>query len=227
MEELSPNTEVISALIGHYIPGHVTAIYGPASVGKTTCCLLASIQCAKEGFKAVYIDSENGFSPERFEQLSGGRTDLLNNLFVMKVNSFSKQQKTIEKLDSLAGNEKVKLVIIDTIGNHYRIALKKDAFLANRYMSKQLEVLSNIAAKGKIVIIANQVYQNIDKFNEITMVGGNMIKNKADCLLELEKQDDRRIAVLKKHYANIPVKRIGFEIKENGIYSTTSLPQGR
>jgi DNA repair protein RadB len=219
---LNSGSLVIKKLIDYYPENKITMIYGPGASGKTTCCFLSLIQCVKSNKKAVYIDTENGFNVERFKQLVGNSyLEVLNNTFLLKVDTFTQQRKLFRKLSDISLNKEIKLIIIDTIGNHYRRALKKNHYLANNAMLKQLRILSELSSKGKVVIIANQVYQNINKKNEIAMVGGNMVKNKGDCLIELQKTDyDKRYAVLRKHFDNkFEInKRIEFEIRDKGIF---------
>ena len=56
----------------------ITLIYGTAATGKTTLAMLAAIRLAREKKKTLYLDSEGGFSPERFIQLAGKDASLLD-----------------------------------------------------------------------------------------------------------------------------------------------------
>ncbi|MBN2421651.1 AAA family ATPase [Candidatus Woesearchaeota archaeon] len=219
---LNPGTDAIKKLIDNYYP-NLNMLYGPAASGKTTCCYLASIECAKLGKKTIYIDTENGFNTERFAQLAGDdSTGFLKNIFLLKINSFNEQRDFFRKLPELASNKKIKLIIVDTIGKHYRRALKENHYMANNAMLKELRILKEISAKNKIILIANQVYQNIEKYNEVNMVGGNLVKEKMDCLVELQKTVyNNRYAVLRKYFdENFKLnEKIKFEITEKGIFN--------
>ena len=60
----------------------VTCIYGPAASGKTTLALMACVEAAKEGKKVLFIDTEEGFSVDRFKQISGD-VYLLKNIIIL------------------------------------------------------------------------------------------------------------------------------------------------
>ncbi len=57
-------------LSGGYETDIITTIYGPAGCGKTNLCMLAAVSQAKKGKKVIFIDTEGGFSVDRFKQIS-------------------------------------------------------------------------------------------------------------------------------------------------------------
>ena len=70
MAKVPTGSDVLDSLLeGGYETDVITTIYGPAGSGKTVLCLLCSIYVAKSGKKVVYVDSEGGFSLERFRQI--------------------------------------------------------------------------------------------------------------------------------------------------------------
>ncbi len=175
----------------------IICVYGEAASGKTTLAMLAAIDQAALGKKVLFIDSENGFSIERFKQLSCNNLDLLNNMFIVKVKSFYDQLK---KIESLAENyEKFSLIIIDTIGNFYRSEVVKDVF-ANKQLAKQMDILKQIVGDDIPVLITNQIYTDpVDK--TVQVVGGKIIKDNVDCLIELVKlSSGNRACILRKHH---------------------------
>ncbi|MBU2589387.1 MAG: AAA family ATPase [Nanoarchaeota archaeon] len=186
-------------------PKSLTCIYGNPAAGKTTFCLLAAL--AEKG-KVVFIDTENSFSIDRIKQINGS---LPENLFLIKVNSFKEQSQLIENLLKLKG--KIDLIIIDSFTYHYRKELqeKKDV---NFKLSKQLSILAEISRESKIpIILTSQIYSTMD--NNIEPVGGNMLKNWCQCLIKLEKNNERKI-ILEKHPQNKILNSI-FEIVNKGI----------
>ncbi|MAG50627.1 hypothetical protein CL621_03225, partial [archaeon] len=97
-------------------------IYGEAATGKTTFCLIAAIKYAKQG-KVIFLDTENSFSIERIKQLYPDYKKIINNIFLFKINNFNEQKNQFNRLKEIIKSSKAKLIIIDTIGMHYRIAL--------------------------------------------------------------------------------------------------------
>ncbi|MBW2971037.1 DNA repair protein RadB, partial [Candidatus Woesearchaeota archaeon] len=89
---LAAGSEVFNKLLnGGYQSGILNTIYGPASSGKTTACLLATISCAKLGKKTVFVDTENGFSVERLKQLTQEFQKVLESVTLVTVKSFKEQ----------------------------------------------------------------------------------------------------------------------------------------
>ena len=217
---IHPNNEVIENLIDNYASGHITTIYGNAASGKTTCCLLAALSSAKKD-KVIFVDTESGFDVKRIEQLDPVYNKVLNNIFLIQPKSYQEQHDTIIKLKEICDNDKIKLIIVDTIGNYYRNILNDDPSKVNKMLINQMKTLVRIARDlNKIVIVTNQVYAKMNSNNEITMVGGNIVLNMSKCIIELNKTD-LRYATLTKYKLDDTRhldKKIKFEIKEKGLF---------
>jgi DNA repair protein RadB len=217
------NNDVITSLITGFRPGHVTTIYGNGASGKTTSCLLAAIDTAKQDNKVIFIDTENGFNANRLKQLDSYCN--LESIFLIQPKSFDEQHDIILKLSNLCDNEKVKLVIVDTIGNYYRSVLNEDPSKINTMLVTQMMTLYRIARDmNKTVIITNQVYSLVNIKEEIKMVGGTIVPKLSNCIIKLHKKGIRRYATLEKYktddnsrHENL-YKSIMFEIKENGLF---------
>ncbi len=206
-ERLSSGSEVLDSILkGGYEKGVITSFYGNAGSGKTTFCLLAVKEALKQG-KVIYIDTEGGFSVERFLQLFEDKTEglkLLDNVYVLKPSSFDEQKTAFEYLkDNIKDN--VVLVIVDSISMLYRIELGKTSSVnipdVTRSLASQMSLLISIANKNNIpVIVTSQVYNSLEK-DENIMYGGDFMKYASKCLLELkyDSSNGKRKVVLKKH----------------------------
>ena len=137
----------------------INCIYGPASSGKTTLALMMAIEVARTG-KVLFIDTENGFSFERFKQIAGQDYEkLLERIFIIKVGSFEDQCKKIQQALKIA--DKFNLIIVDSLSVHYRKEIHKDAKKTNNELSQQMQIFSQITQDFKIpVLLTNQVYDN-------------------------------------------------------------------
>jgi len=187
-----------------------TLIYGPASSGKTTLAKLTAIQLLNENKKVMFIDTENGFSLERFLQLTQNNKELLKNLVLFKPKNFFEQHKTVQTIERTFKN--FSLIVIDTIGIFYRKELKKNQLLANKVLGTQFSILNRIS-KEVPILLTNQVYTNLtDK--KINNVGGNMVNSWADCLIQL-KIKPRRIKIEKpfEFESNLEIEEYGIIFK--------------
>ncbi len=217
-EKISAGSRFLDAFLeGGYEKEVMSMIYGPAGSGKTTTCLLAAAEMAKNK-KVIFIDTEGGFSVNRLMQIAPKK--VLDNLLVLKPTNFEEQKETIEKLNKHI-TDKVGLIIVDTVSSLYREEVAKDEFFqeANRELSKQLAFLVEIARKKQIpVLISNQVYSNFDDRTKINLVGGDVVKYRPKCSIELQSlAGNKRRIILRKH-RHLPEKEAFFEIKSEGFF---------
>lgn len=212
---------------GGYEKDTLTTIYGPAGSGKTVLCLLCTINIARSGKKVIYVDSEGGFSLERLKQVSlhinQDYKKILDNIIFLRPTTFSEQKKSFERLKDIV-NDKIGLIVVDTIAMLYRLELGKseDVREVNRELGRQLSYLTEIARKKDIpVLITNQVYTDFDDRDRVNIVGGDILKYGSKCLIELQiTPNGNRRAILRKH-RSIPAEReILFKIVEGGIIGT-------
>jgi DNA repair protein RadB len=195
--------------------GSVTLIYGEAGAGKTNVCLQLARNVAIKGDRVAYIDSE-GLSSERLSQVFAGHEDSIKNLLVFEVHSFSEQSDRIDKIEKLAANGTISLVIIDSLTMFYRLNYE-DSYVRNDFI-RQTETLLNTARKYEIaVMLTSQVYSNLTN-GGVEFLGGHALHHNAKTILRLDKRTEgRRAAVIIKH-RSLPEGRAAlYRITENGI----------
>lgn len=232
-------------LDGGYEKEVISLFYGPPASGKSNFSILASCFVAKTGKKVVFIDSEGSFSYDRVKQITiGVPENVLKNIVLIKLNSFEEQAETFGKLSkgflekSKVMKEKIDsndvdvgLIVVDSITMLYRLELamarKKgiDALrMVNSKLAVQMKTLHEIARKKCIpIIVTAQVYK--DFFSEeaeknqtsgVNVIGGDILKYWSKCIIELENNDGRKRASIRKH-RSIAEKSINFEIVNEGI----------
>ena len=211
-------------LEGGYETDVVTTVYGPAGSGKTCLAMLCSITMARSGKKVIYIDTENSFSVERLKQIARDYKQIIDNIVFLKPVNFSEQKKSFEKIKDLV-NDRIGLIVVDTIAMLYRIELGQNqdqAYEINSSLSQQILYLSEIARNKDIpVLITNQVYSNFDEKGKVNIVGGDILKYGSKCLIELQitPQNNRRL-ILRKHRSIPEERNIYFKIVETGVIGT-------
>ncbi|MFC1704983.1 DNA repair and recombination protein RadB [Nanoarchaeota archaeon] len=210
-------------LQGGYDCDIITTIYGPAGSGKTNLALLCAINVARNNKKVIYIDTEGSFSLDRLRQIALDYKKILGRMVFLRPTSFSEQKKDFEKLKDIV-NDKIGLVVVDTIGMLYRIELgtSSDIYEVNRTLGKQISYLAEIARKKQIpVLLTNQVYSDFENKDKIKIVGGDLLKYGSKCLIELQiTPQSNRKAILVKHRSIAEKKEITFKIVETGVLGT-------
>lgn len=219
--KITAGNEVIDKLLGGgYENDTITIIYGPAGSGKTNACLHASISTVQKGQKVIYIDTEGGFSVDRFQQLEGYKENMMKNLFFLRPTNFAKQKGAFEKLNDMT-MDNIGLIVVDSIAMLYRLAIGKseNVYNLNKELGRQILLLAETARKKKIpIIITNQVYASMDDSNKLKMVGGDLLIYQSKCLIELKKEQGQpRFAVLRKHRSLPEDITVEFVIVEKGM----------
>ncbi|MEM4282189.1 MAG: DNA repair and recombination protein RadB [Candidatus Woesearchaeota archaeon] len=223
-------------LEGGYEQDAVTTIYGPAGAGKTTLALLAAIATAERGKKTIFVDTEGGFSVARLKQLAKNYKPILEKIIFLNPTTFQQQKRSIERLKSLV-NQKIGLIVVDTISMLYRLERKigNSSGNFNRELGLQVAGLTEIARKKKIpVLLTNQVYSTFEREERLeqplawhgnhasgrrmAMVGGDILKYGSKCLIELQiGHGGLRKAILRKHRSIAGERELLFEIVPEGL----------
>lgn len=211
--------EPLKSLLDKLETKTITNFYGGPGTGKTCACLLALVECAKNNGNIIYIDTEGGLSKKRIDQLAQGSSDsVLQKVTLIEPKTFAEQGKVIRELES----KNVDLIILDSAVALYRLEYaepKAETIEANRELSKQLSILSNIARNKNIpILITAHTFKNWDT-GENEIVGGNLIKYWSKAIIYLEKtgKTSERRAILNKHRSLPEGKDVKFMLVEEGI----------
>ncbi len=228
VDRIPTGSRILDVMLdGGYEKDVITTIYGPAGSGKTVLCLLCSINVARSGKKVIYVDSEGGFSLERLRQIASRISQdyrkILDNMIFLKPTSFAEQKKSFERLKDMV-NDKIGIIVVDTIAMLYRLELGKSEEVqeVNRELGRQISYLTEIARKKGIpVLITNQVYVDFDDKEKVNIVGGDILKYGSKCLIELQiTPNGNRRAIVRKHRSLQSEREILFKIVEGGIIGT-------
>jgi len=213
--------EPMASLMGKVERGAITNFYGAPGTGKTNLCMLASIDCVNKGGRVIYVDTEGGFSLERLKQLTKEYEDVLKGVQIINPKSFKEQGNVIRALKE----RKADLIVIDSLVSLYRLECANPAIEtleANRELSIQLSILSNIARDRELaVIVTSHVYKNWES-KESYIVGGYTIKywSKAIVFLEHTGKMGERKATIVKHRSLPEGRSVKFVLVNEGIKPT-------
>lgn len=209
----------------------VTEVYGEFGTGKTqlchTLCVIVQQDQQAGGLagKAIYIDTESTFRPERIVSIAKARgfdsQKALENVIVAKAYNSAHQELIIEEAGSVIGDNNVKLVIVDSAVAHYRAEFLGRAVLSERQqrLNKFMHILVRIAETYEVaVLVTNQIQASPDAYFGDTArpTGGNVVAHTSTYRIYLKRSGKNRIArmVDSPYHAE---REILFTLSERGI----------
>jgi len=160
MRTISLGCTALDNLLHGGIPnGEITMLYGEAATGKTTTAIQAAYVAAMDGLKVLFIDCDNSFTHQRFNQIGGKESKAISEqIMLFFPDNFEEQRTLVESLDNYL-TPTVGLVIIDSISTLYRAEFQdRDIFNLNRDLTGQLAYLANLTLSRDITcLITSQV----------------------------------------------------------------------
>jgi DNA repair protein RadA len=208
----------------------ITELYGEYGTGKTQIChtLCVTVQQSKaedNKSRALYIDTENTFRPERIASIASARKIdprvALENVIVAKAYNSSHQEVIIQESPNVINLHNIKIMIVDSIVSHYRAEFLGRSVLSERQqrINRLLHILLRIAETCKIaVVITNQIQSSPDAIfgdpNKAT--GGNVMAHTSTYRLYLKKAGKNRIARMVDSPYHLE-REILFALNEQGI----------
>ena len=211
----------------------ITELFGQFGSGKTQIALSLSVnvQIPKEkggaNGKAVYIDTEGTFRPERVRQFAEGiganPEKVLKNILVARAFNSDHQILLVEKINELIKNgEPIKLVIVDSLTAHFRAEFAGRGMLADRQqrLNRYLHDLMRLAEQRNLaVLVTNQVMSNPAMMfgDPTTAIGGNIVGHASTYRIYLRRsKKDTRVAKLIDS-PNLPDNETIFQVTSSGL----------
>jgi len=206
LQKISTGCRTIDKFLDGGIPFEsVSLIYGEAETGKTTLAMQCAMNCARQGYKILFVDCDGTFSTRRLSQMASEKfKEIAELIILMKPNNFREQTLVIDQLtDYITKN--FGLVIIDTVTTLYRVKIAEfpeKTFELNRELNRQMALLAQIAKTQKIAILITSQVRSV--FNEtyvsIEPVATRVLKFWADTIIAMKPTENPGIikAILEK-----------------------------
>jgi len=183
----------------------ISLVYGEAETGKSSLAVQCAVNCARMGYKSLFIDSDGMFSTKRLSQIAYYDYEKISPFIIlMKPTTFQEQIAAIDHLEEYI-TKKFGLIVVDTITSLYRVELgsPKETFALNRELNRQVAFLAQIAKTHKVaVLITSQVRSVFHEEQVITEpVATRVLKFWSDVVLNLKQTGQTRIikVLLEKH----------------------------
>ncbi len=211
----------------------ITEAFGAYGSGKTQLGLSLSVNVqlpldlGGANGKAVYIDTEGTFRPERVKQIAEGiganAEKVLKNIFVARAFNSDHQMLLLDKIgEMIREGEPIKLLVIDSLTAHFRAEYSGRGMLADRQqkLNKYLHNLMKLAETHNLaVFVTNQVMSNPAMMfgDPTTAIGGNIVGHASTYRIYLRRgRKGSRVGKLIDS-PNLPDNECIFFVKESGL----------
>lgn len=225
--------ELDDVLHGGVETGSVIEFFGEFRTGKTQIMhqLCVNVQLPKEkgGLegRALYIDTEGTFRPERIIQMSEGLDldykEVLKNIIYGRAYNSDHQILLVKEATNLIKEKNIKLIVIDSLIGHFRSEYIGRGTLATRQQTinahlhdllRLCDIYPDLA-----IVLTNQVQSKPDTFygNPLRATGGNIVAHGSTIRIYLRKgKGEQRIAKV-IDAPHLPEGEAVFSILESGI----------
>ncbi len=211
----------------------ITECYGAFGSGKTQLGLTLAVrvqlphdQGGANG-KAVFIDTEGTFRPERIRQIAEGLganpEKVLKNILVARAFNSDHQILLLDKVSEMIKNgEPIKVMIIDSLTAHFRAEFAGRGQLADRQqkLNRYLHNLMKLAEQHNLAVyVTNQVMANPAMMfgDPTTAIGGNIVGHASTYRMYLRRgKQGSRVAKLIDS-PNLPDNETVFFVTEKGV----------
>ena len=234
LPRITTGSEKVDELIGGGVEvGGITELFGEYRTGKTQIChqLCVNVQFPRsegglEG-KALYIDTEGTFRPERLIQMAEGKgmdpKKVLQNVFMIRAHTSQHQVFMVKDAINIIAEKGINLIIVDSLISHFRSEYISRGTLATRQQLLNQHIhdlirLGNIYPELAIVV-TNQVQSKPDAFfgDPNRPTGGHIMAHASTVRVYLRKgKGEQRIMII-KDAPHLPEGEAVFTITGDGI----------
>lgn len=173
---LTTSSQNLDAILGGGIPtGSITEFSGAFSTGKTQLgfqlCINVQLDVDEGGLegKALFVDTENTFSPARIAEMSYTFVDdpkeMLKNIYVSRAYDAAHQVQIIEQANRVIEKNNIRMLIVDSMASHFRAEFPGKENLPRRQqiLMAHAEKLQRLAETYDLAIMTtNQILSNPD-----------------------------------------------------------------
>lgn len=231
--KITTGAKDLDALLGGGIETQsITEVFGAFGSGKSQLGMQLAINVQlpeKDGGlngRALYIDTEGTFRPERIIQMAEAKgldaKKVLKNILVAKAYNSDHQVVLAEKAKDIIKDEKIKLMIVDSLTGQFRVDYTGRGELASRQqkLNRHMSTLHKLADVNNIaVFVTNQVMARPDMMfgDPTTAIGGHIVGHASQFRLYLRKsKQTKRIArLIDSPY--LPDGEAVFSVTEKGV----------
>jgi len=238
VKRLSTGSKQLDELVGGGLETQtITEFYGEYGVGKSILChqLAVNVQLPEDkgglNGAALYIDTENTFRTEWIVRMANAigmdPTQAAKNIIYSEAFNSDHQVLLLEKADKIIQENKVKLIIVDSLTAHFRSEYLGREMLAERQqkLNSHLHRLVRLSrAFNTCAVVTNQVMARPDQFfgMAVEAVGGHIVSHSSHTRIFLRRTASGPVRICKLISSPyLPEGERIFKITEEGIKDIT------
>jgi len=197
----SSGSDAIDRLLGGgFRAGRLTQVYGRSGSGKTQLAIQAALLAARGGGKALFVDCEGSFRPERMEEIAVARGwqrgGLLEKVVYVRVDTSSEQMEMVRTMAARPTTSTCGLVVVDSFTRNFSLELPGRSNLPSRQGSLNV-YLSEMARDSylheRAYLLTNRVTFGP---NQDVGIGGRTVEQLVYDSLRLEREGSEVKATL-------------------------------
>jgi RecA/RadA recombinase len=196
----SGSANLDALLGGGYREGRVVELLGRSNSGKTQLAMQAVLCAARAGKRALFVDTEGSFRPERLEGMAEARgwdrAGILERIVYLRTDSFAEQTEAVVRMSAREATAACLLVVVDTLTRNFTIGLPGRSNLAERqgaldvYLS---EIARDAYLNGRAYLLTNRV--TFGPVHDVA-IGGKTVEQMVHESVLLERDGDSVKATL-------------------------------
>ena len=168
----------------------ITEFVGEYGTGKSQICMQLCVTAQQPpeqgglGGKVLFIDTEGTFAPQRINDVAKARglepKQILENIIYARCYSSDHQMLLVDKAPKIVDEEKIKLVVVDSLISHFRGEYVGREMLSERQqrLNQHIHRLLRLAEfYNCAVVVTNQIQSNPTAFfgDPNRPAGGNVV----------------------------------------------------
>jgi len=192
----SSGSAAIDVLVdGGFRASRVFEFFGRSNTGKTQLAMQAALSTASRGERALFLDSEGTFRPERIERMARARglglPGLLERIGYLRVRTTAEQSDAVRGLGRSSIAASAKLVVIDTLTKNFSLDYPGNANMVRRQGALDVhlsEISRDAFLRGRAYVLTNRV--TFAQSGEDTRIGGRTVEQLVHASIRLEKEGE-------------------------------------
>jgi DNA repair protein RadA len=238
VRRLSTGSKQLDELLGGGLETQtISEFYGEYGVGKSILChqLAVNVQLPEDkgglNGSALYIDTENTFRPEWIVRMANAigldPAETAKNIIYSEAFNSDHQILLLEKADKVIQENKVKVIIVDSLTSHFRSEYLGREMLAERQqkLNSHLHRLVRLSrAFNACAVVTNQVMSKPDQFFAMSVeaVGGHIVSHTSHTRVFLRRTASGPVRICRLVSSPyLPEGERIFKITEEGIKDIT------